>query len=154
MKLRKKKNMNSGLISLGLISILFFSCQSNHDKIEISKQEIIVAEKDFAALCEKEGLEKAFTTFADTDAVIRQKDSVIRGKEEIRRHYSDPKFRTVSLKWSPDFVDVSACGDLGYTYGHFIFTTTDSTGRKTEHTGIFHTVWKKRDGKWKYVWDN
>jgi len=60
----------------------------------------------------------------------------------------------VSLVWEPDFVDVSASGDLAYTYGKFIYTLTDSLGKDQVMEGIFHTVWKRQtDGTWKFVWD-
>lgn len=48
----------------------------------------------------------------------------------------------------------TAFADLGYTYGHYTYTTVDSTGKRIIYKGIFHSVWKKRDGVWKFVWDN
>jgi ketosteroid isomerase-like protein len=49
---------------------------------------------------------------------------------------------------------VSACGDLGYTWGSYTFTATDSLGATHRSEGIFHTVWKRQpDGSWKFVWD-
>jgi len=154
--LLKNLNMNrySYLLSIfGLAALLFAGCQSGQKKIEISKQEILTAEKEFASLCATEGIEKAFTTFADEEATILRGDRLVKGKVEIGKQYLNPKYKTATLKWWPDFVDVSASGDLGYTYGHYIWTSTDSSGKKVEHKGIFHTVWKKRDGKWKFVWD-
>jgi ketosteroid isomerase-like protein len=60
----------------------------------------------------------------------------------------------VSLKWTPDFIDVAASCDLGYTYGKYTFAVTDSTGKVNESRGYFHTVWKKqKDGNWRFVWD-
>jgi ketosteroid isomerase-like protein len=56
------------------------------------------------------------------------------------------------LTWSPDFIDVSASGDMAYTYGKYNYTTTDSLGNVSEIEGIFHTVWKRQaDGNWKFV---
>jgi ketosteroid isomerase-like protein len=120
-----------------------------------AKNDIMQAEKEFAELCSKEGIRKAFTFFADDNAIILSNDTLIRGKEEIMRHYLNPKFDNASLVWKPEFVDAGSSGDLGYTYGHYIFSIPDSAGNVKEHRGIFHTVWKKQpDGKWKFVWDN
>ncbi|MBL7111012.1 MAG: DUF4440 domain-containing protein [Bacteroidales bacterium] len=59
-----------------------------------------------------------------------------------------------SLVWEPEFVDVEESGDLGYTYGSFVFTAKDSTGNDIESKGVFHTVWKRQaDGEWRFVWD-
>ena len=64
------------------------------------------------------------------------------------------KLMDENLSWKPDFVDVSASGDLGYTYGHFTYSYTDSTGTIMESSGVFHTVWKRQaDGSWLFVWD-
>jgi ketosteroid isomerase-like protein len=136
-----------------LCSSLFISCSIRHRASEYAKTEIVAAEKEFAQLCQKEGIEKAFTSYASDDAVILRGDSLLKGKEEIRRYYGKPSYKTVTLEWKPDFVDASASGEMGYTYGHYVFTAIDDKGERKEYTGIFHTVWKKKDGKWKFVWD-
>jgi hypothetical protein len=57
------------------------------------------------------------------------------------------------LSWTPDFIGVSDCGTLGYTYGKYVFSIKDSSGNSIDQTGIFHTVWKKQNKEWRYVWD-
>src|SRR5659263_352132 len=57
------------------------------------------------------------------------------------------------LSWTPDFIGVSDCGTLGYTYGKYVFSVQDTSGKSIEHTGIFQTVWKKQNKEWRYVWD-
>ncbi|HEX2974427.1 MAG TPA: nuclear transport factor 2 family protein, partial [Bacteroidales bacterium] len=95
-----------------------------------------------------------FWFFAADSAVInRGNDSLIRGKENIRNFYEKNSAQGVKLTWSPDFIEVSECGTLGYTYGKYHFSKADSTGKMTERTGTFHTVWKKENGKWRFVWD-
>ena len=74
------------------------------------------------------------------------------GKQPIDKHLE--KTTSKNLSWSPDFIDVSSSGDLGYTYGKYVFTYSDSIGNLLEDTGIFHTVWKRQaDGLWKFVCD-
>lgn len=139
------------------ILILNISCSDNKlsKENEKAKQEILKAEKDFAELCGKEGIEKAFYVYADDSARILFKDKLISGKDNIRKHYLAPEYDNAILVWSPDFVDASASGDMGYTYGKYIFTANDSVGNVEKNEGIFHTVWKKQpDGQWKFVWDN
>jgi len=103
----------------------------------------------------EKGIAEAFSYYADSSAVIRRRnDSLIKGREAIRNFYSDGYFKTATLKWSPDFIDVAEKGDMGYTFGKFTRLSKDSSGRVSEITGTFHTVWKKqKDGSWKYVWD-
>jgi ketosteroid isomerase-like protein len=132
------------------------SCGNNETfSIEKSKTEIAQAEKDFEKMAEEKGIAEAFYYFADSSAVIkRQNDTLIKGKDNIRNFYAADFYKTASVKWSPDFVDASEKGDLGYTFGKYTWQSKDSSGKLEEFSGVFHTVWKKqKDSTWKYVWD-
>jgi ketosteroid isomerase-like protein len=117
------------------------------------KAELFAVEKEFCVMAQSDGVEKAFLYFSADSAVILNRDKLLKGKESIRKQYQTfPK--NAKLEWAPDFADVSISGDLGYTYGKYTFTSTDSLGHTTQSSGIFHTVWKRQpDGKWKFVWD-
>jgi ketosteroid isomerase-like protein len=124
--------------------------------IEKWKSEIIEAEQEFAEMALNEGIPKAFLTYAAEDVVLLRNNTLIIGIDSLRESYKSKKseLSKVSLTWKPDFVDVALSGDLGYTYGKYVYTTTDSIGNKNVVEGVFHTVWKKQpDGKWKFVWD-
>ena len=137
-----------------LILVATYSCKSDTNLVEKSKQEIIETEKAFAKMAGEAGIEKAFLEFADEDAVLNRNNSIIKGHNSILAHFSKIENPNVKLEWEPDFVDVSSSGDLGYTYGNYTYSTMDSAGNTTESKGVFHTVWKKqKDGTWKYVWD-
>jgi ketosteroid isomerase-like protein len=143
-----------------LILFTFLSLMSCVQKTEIqsqgdAKEEVLKVEDDFKNLSRNKGVAEAFYTFADDNAVIkRENDTLIRGKENIKKYYSNPKFKKASVTWKPDFVEVSTDGSLAYTYGKFVWSVTDSLGNKKDFKGVFHTVWKKqKDGSWKYVWD-
>ena len=140
------------------ISLLFYSCSTNvkENSIEKWKREIVKTELEFAELAQKEGIPKAFLTYAAEEVVLMRNNSLIIGKESLRESYKINKSElgNVSLSWKPDFVDVASSGDLGYTYGKYVYTEIDSTGNAKIDSGIFHTVWKRQpDGKWRFVWD-
>lgn len=120
-----------------------------------AKTEITNAEKAFNELVKSKGIAEGFYQFAANDAVIkRENDTLIKGRDNIRKYYSNPKLKNASVVWTPDFVDVSKDGTMGYTYGKYVWTIKDSTGKAADYKGVFHTVWKKQpDGSWKYVWD-
>ncbi len=54
-----------------------------------------------------------------------------------------------ALTWQGAMADISASGDLGYTYGSFELNTRGVT---LQH-GSYVRVWKKINGKWKVVAD-
>ena len=139
------------LLLVGIL--MFFSCRQVSD-IDAARNEILQTEKAFEKMVSETGLAEAFYHFADQNAVIKRgNDSLITGKENIRLWYEKNSNPNVKLSWTPDFIGVSDCGTLGYTYGKYLYSISDSTGKTKESAGIFHTVWKKQNNDWRYVWD-
>lgn len=139
-----------------LLVIFSASCHSDSgNQSEKAKKEIIQTEKDFEKMAAEKGIAAAFWYYADSTAVIRgNNDSLVHGKDGIKNFFSAERFKKAAVKWSPDFADAAASGELGYTYGKYTWVSKDSTGKTSENKGIFHTVWKKqKDGTWRFVWD-
>lgn len=130
------------------------ACQPKADP-ELAKKEILQTESDFEKMAAERGIAEAFYFYADSNAVIlRGNDSIIAGKENIRQFYQQEKYKKVTLTWTPGFVEVSSGGDLGYTYGTYLWVIQTDSGRQQNFKGVFHTVWKRQgDKSWKYVWD-
>ncbi|MDP2724008.1 MAG: nuclear transport factor 2 family protein [Bacteroidales bacterium] len=149
-----KKNQ---LLTL-FILLVFVSCNVDSQKKSTAKwkNEILKTEQEFNDYAQKEGIPKAFLAFAAAEAVLMRNDSLIVGKSAIANYFNQKKTESsqASLVWKPDFVEVAASGDLGYTYGKYTYTSTDSTGNERVYTGVFHTVWRKQsNGQWRFVWD-
>jgi ketosteroid isomerase-like protein len=143
-----------------LILAFFFlaSCSAKKDQetIEKWKNEIIETEQSFAKMAKEAGIQKAFLTYASEEAVLMRNNNLIIGKNAIIDYFENQpsKNAEVSLSWKPDFVEVAASGDLGYTYGKYVYSVIDTLGKTVENNGIFHTVWKRQpNGTWKFVWD-
>jgi hypothetical protein len=136
-----------------ICSMVLVSCKRTVNS-DAAKNEILQTEKAFEKMASEKGLAEAFYYFADQNAVIKRgNDSLITGKENIKFYYVKNAIPDVKLSWSPDFIGVSDCGTLGYTYGRYLYVIRDSTGKTSERKGIFHTVWKKQNNEWRYVWD-
>jgi ketosteroid isomerase-like protein len=132
--------------------LILLSCNndlSNQAKIEIAK-----AEHDFDSITKVIGVKEAFVKFADDSSVFLRGNTLIKGKNEILKFYTNWQYKDVSLEWHPDFIDAAKSGDLGYTYGKYTFKGTDSSGKRIVRDGVFHTVWKKnKNAEWKVAWD-
>lgn len=138
-----------------MIFVLLLSCQvpEKQDKSDL-KSEISQVEADFENYATQYGIRNAFVHFADDDAVILRAGKLFKGKQEIEGFYSQHLPPGAKLKWKPDFIDISASGDLAYTWGKYEFSAPDSTGKEVLSQGYFHTVWKRqKDRQWKFVWD-
>lgn len=137
-----------------LISILILPACKQTVNIDTARNEILQTEKAFEKMASEKGLAEAFYYFADENAaILRGNDSLITGKENIKYYYDKNANPNAKLSWTPDFIGVSDCGTLGYTYGRYVFSVQDTSGKSIDHTGIFHTVWKKQNKEWRYVWD-
>lgn len=140
------------------VILLLSSCtvEIEKDSLEKWKSEIVEAETNFSAMAAEKGIPEAFISFAAEDAVLMRNNKLVVGKQDLIAYLENQPVdvQDERLSWKPDFIDVSASGDLGYTYGQFIYSYTDSTGTTIENKGVFHTVWKRQDdGSWKFVWD-
>ena len=144
-------------IQLFIIALIVNGCSPKSEKKNAAyiKLQIVKTEKDFAKLVASQGLAEGFSQFADSNAVIkRERDTLIIGKSNIKRYYSAPQFRNATITWSPDDIAVSEAGDMASSFGKYVWTSKDDSGKVKISKGIFHTVWKKqKDGSWKYIWD-
>lgn len=113
------------------------------------KDELMEMEKKFSDLCMRSGMKVAFLEFMDTTAVLlRPGHPPIIGKAAAQ-FVEGAGIGPGVLSWVPVAADLSASGELGYTYG--IYTVHDSAG---DLTGTYTTIWKKNGkGEWKFVLD-
>ena len=142
------------LVFLTICNTLLFSCHPQRDK-EIIKKEIFDVEKAFEQMASEKGISEAFYYFAADSAIIkRENDTLIQGRENIRKYYEKADDKKNKLNWTPDFIEVSECGTLAWTYGKYNMKIKGSDDTNKEYKGIFHTIWKKqKDNTWKFVWD-
>lgn len=138
------------LVAVGILG----SCEKRTDP-EVIRKEIGEAEKAFEKMAAEKGVPEAFYFYADDNAVIkRENDTLIKGKDNIRQYYQKRENKNTTVNWSPDFIEVSEDGSLGYTYGNYAWKVRNENGETNEYKGVFHTVWKRqKDNSWKYVWD-
>ena len=137
-----------------ILTSIFLNTSCHHFTTrEESINEIFQTEKAFEKMASEKGIAEAFYYFADEKAVIKgENDTLIIGKENIRIYYDKKNNKNVTVNWTPDFIDVSDCGTLGYTYGKYVWKIKNQNAETVEYKGIFHTVWKKQyDKTWKYV---
>jgi len=101
-------------------------------------------------------MDKALGYYAEDAVLIAPGMDAVQGKQAIsatmRAMGKDPAF---SLHFQTTKADVAKSGDMGYTWGVYQMTVTDSATHKpmNDH-GSYATVYKKQaDGSWKAVLD-
>ena len=134
-----------------IVTCFLSQCQTSTGNL---KSELIKVEKEFCERAQSQGIQNAFYYFAADSAVILRGNRLVKGKLAIKTFYESLPKTGIKLEWEPDFEDVSVSGELGYTYGKYSYTSTDSLGHSVQSKGVFHTVWKRQhNGEWRFVWD-
>jgi ketosteroid isomerase-like protein len=116
---------------------------------------LIELDREFAAITQKEGADGWVKYFAEDGVMVPSKGDVIRGKEAIRKAMSTSfGVSGNSLKWEPEYAEVSEDGSLGYTYGRYLRTSLDEAGNTVSGTGRYNSIWKRQiDGSYRIILD-
>ncbi len=120
------------------------------------RRELLDADKAFDAAVADAGMEgaAAWASYFAADGGMNGVPPV-HGREKVREamagFFAKPGN---TLRWQPDFADVSRSGDLGYTLGSSRRLWTGPDGKRYTNEGRYITVWKRQqDGAWKIVFD-
>lgn len=138
--------MNKIIVAL----ILLTSCNTHHpDKGNAAVDEIIRTDLAMSDMATKEGFYKALLHYAEDSVTISRDGQLpLRNKKEATAVWSD-KPVIIELTWKPVKAEVSAGGDMGYTFGFSSYKTKDTTAYTT-----YCTIWRKqKDGSWKFIFD-
>ena len=135
------------LITTSLVTTSF----GTKAKSEQDSDQLFRLEANFAADVAKHGHDAFLTYFAD-DGVEVVDGGGFDTKDLMRKR--DPWPEGATLTWTPVKAEMSASGDLGYTYGNYIFTAKNKDGKVIVNHGKYTSIWKKqKDGQWKVVVD-
>jgi ketosteroid isomerase-like protein len=111
-------------------------------------------EAEFMKTAGEKGSRGYMSYYADDAVEVPNGAPLISGKVNIAQgmgFLDDPSNR---LLWTPVGGDISASGDLGYTYGNFEFHSKDKDGKPSVQYGKYTSIWKlQKDGTWKVELD-
>jgi ketosteroid isomerase-like protein len=111
-------------------------------------------EADFMKAAAEKGSAGYMSYYADDAVEVPNGGPLIQGKINIAKGMGFLDDKNNSLTWAPVGADISASGDLGYTYGTFEFRSKDKDGKPVVEHGKYTSIWKKqKDGSWRVVLD-
>lgn len=118
-------------------------------------EEVLAADRAFAAMAKAKGARTAFTEYADPQAIMfRAGVGPVKGTEAIGRVFEEPAAATP--EWEPEAAEVAASGDLAYSWGAFTWSPVPGgpLAGKPAATGYYVSIWRRQpDGRWKWVVD-
>ncbi len=111
-------------------------------------------EGEFMKAAADKGSQGYMSYYADDSVEVPNGALLIQGKAEIAKGMGFLDDKNNRLLWTPVGADISASGDLGYTYGTFEFHAKDKDGKPVVQYGKYTSIWKQqKDGSWKVVLD-
>ena len=111
-------------------------------------------EADFMKAAAERGSQGYMSYYAEDAAELPNGAEILQGKDNIAKTMGFLDNKDNHLTWAPVGADISASGDLGYTYGNYEFRAKDKDGKPIVEHGKYTSIWKKqKDGKWKVVLD-
>jgi len=111
-------------------------------------------EGEFMKAAAEKGSQGYMSYYAEDAVEVPNGVGIIRGKAEIAKDMGFLDNKDNKLVWTPVGADISASGDLGYTFGTYEFHSKDKDGKPTVEYGKYTSIWKlQKDGGWKVVLD-
>ena len=147
------RDISMNRITVVLLLLLLFAASSFAEKEKSAKGAnlLLQLEAHFAADVRQHGHDAFLAYFAE-DGVEIVDVGGINDKDAMRRHPPWPEGTT--LTWTPVHAEMAASGDLGYTYGNYVYSAKNKEGKLVAHYGKYTSIWKKqKDGQWKVVVD-
>jgi len=111
-------------------------------------------EGEFMKAAAERGSAGYMSYYADDAVEVPNGAPAIVGKIEIAKTMGFLDDKNNQLIWTPVGADISASGDLGYTYGTYEFRSKDKDGKPAVDYGKYTSIWKlQKGGIWKVVLD-
>ena len=128
--------------------------QPDRATISAREKEIRALEAAMMAAAAEKGAAGYMSFYAEDAVELPNGAQMLLGKDSIGKTMIFLDDKNNRLTWSPVHVDVSASGDLAYSFGNYEFRSIGKDGKPSVEHGKYTTIWKKqRDGKWKVVLD-
>lgn len=132
-----KKTITAILFFLGISA----SAQKGIDNL-------IQVEKNFAAYSVGHSTKEAFQKFIDSSSLMFENGIPVKAVDFWAKREKKPGI----LNWRPQFAEIAASGDFGYTTGPWTFQ--NSLNDSVVARGQYSTIWYiDKKGEWKFVLD-
>src|SRR5271163_2095517 len=142
------------LVVVFLVSTIVFPHPNVAASPKATAETLKQLEGEFMKAAAEKGSAGYLSYYSDAAVELPNGGPIISGKINIAPGMGFLDDKNNQLTWTPVGADISAAGDLGYTYGTFEFHSKDKNGNSAVDHGKYTSIWKKQnDGSWKVVLD-
>jgi len=111
-------------------------------------------EGEFMKAAAEKGSQGYMSYYAEESVELPNGAPLISGRANIAQGMGFLDNKDNRLQWTPVGADISAMGDIGYTYGNYEFHSKDKEGKPHVEYGKYTSIWKLQpDGNWRVVLD-
>jgi ketosteroid isomerase-like protein len=137
-----------------VIAAVGWGVRSSADARPATADTLRQLEADFMKAAAEKGAEGYMSYYAEDAVEVPNGEDAIQGKANIAKTMGFLDDKKNQLVWAPVGADISASGDLGYTWGTYEFRSQGKDGKPVVEHGKYTSIWKKqKDGNWKVVLD-
>ena len=116
-----------------------------------TEQELLEADRAFAARALEIGAGPAFVEFAADDVTIFPAGAAPAAGKAAVEEWTSAWPADMIIEWAPEAAQAGAGGDFGYTWGYATYT---QRGQEGASYGKYITIWQRQeDGSWKWIAD-
>jgi len=127
--------------------------------VNVERERELLLETDmlFLETSETAGIAEAYRRFLAPDAIqMLSGYPAFHGRDNIYSNVMEmaEEREEIELVWEVDGADVAASGDIGVTWGRYVYTGPDDTGERGTVEGHYVNVWRKNEvGQWEVFLD-
>lgn len=145
---------------LGILLVSWLALSGNGNSVEnsaaASRPESVLLERDaeFVRVTAEKGMDGFLSFIAEDAAFFPAGGSISMGHEAARAIWAEILTTPgVSLRWKPVRAELGRSGELGYTYGTYVFRKSEPGKEDVTSYGKYVTIWRKEAGGWKVAAD-
>lgn len=135
-----------------MLTSCFLPKKRSFGDAESGREELIKTDRAFSAMSGEKGMKNAFLEYIDSNGVLLRPNVLpVIGADAVD-YLIATNDTGYTMTWQPKSAAVAESGDLGYTYGTYVFKPNS---KDTTLFGTYVSIWKKNAaGKWKFVLDS
>jgi ketosteroid isomerase-like protein len=144
-----------GLVAAGAALMLSACTPDEAPGREAAIEQILQADRDFAALAAEQGLAEAFGTYMDRveGRKIGPSGDPVIGEADIRAAFANTPDGLL-LDWTPVEAFASQAGDFGVSWGDWSIHSDGDRESVADARGRYITVWRRNAaGEWRGLLD-
>jgi ketosteroid isomerase-like protein len=142
-----------GFSCLLVLIILVAGCTL---QVDINKEKATLFETDqqFAKTSVEKGAAEAFRMFLAEDAMqLSARANPVFGRDSIYQSMLDMPEGAI-LDWQPQDGEVAQSGEMGWTWGNYVYSWINEQGEEQKSYGKYLNIWEKQeDGQWRVLID-